>query len=180
MDMSMDFRNGDESFSRVPADSAIFSKISFLDTSRSNNSCLVHIRRKDVPIIRIIFHWWHDPDNWSRHDRISVDGLPPLRFNVTNLISKGEACLNPQTWPETLARPRLRAHPIILQWYKFYGSFLWYPILSLQQRFPFLSFFHNRILRGEYKFEDKFLMKFESRVIQSMTRHLCSICDREE
>lgn len=112
----------------------------------------------------------HDPDNWSRHDRISVDGLPPLRFNVTNLISKGEACLNPQTWPETLARPRLRAHPIILQWYKFYGSFLWYPILSLQQRFPFLSFFHNRILRGEYKFENKFLMKFESRVIQSMTK----------
>lgn len=46
--------------SRVPADSAIFSKISFLDTSRSNNSCLVHIRRKDVPIIRIIFHWWWD------------------------------------------------------------------------------------------------------------------------
>lgn len=77
---------------------------------------------------------------------------------VTNLISKGGRgwCLNPQTWPKTLAQPRLRAHPIILQWYKFYGSFLWYPILSFQ-RFPFVSFFHNRILRGEYKFENKIL-----------------------
>lgn len=78
--------------------------------------------------------------------------LPLLRFNVvvTNLISKkrGGLCLNPQTWPMTLAQPRLRAHLIILQWYKFYGSFLWYPILSFQQRSSFLSFFHNRILLG--------------------------------
>lgn len=167
--------------SRVPADSAIFSKISFLDTSRSNNSCLVHIRRKDVPIIRIIFHWWWDTIRTT--DLGTIVSLLMVSSSIQRYesdLERGGVFKSANMEPETLARPRLRAHPIILQWYKFYGSFLWYPILSLQQRFPFLSFFHNRILRGEYKFENKFLMKFESRVIQSMTRHLCSICDREE
>lgn len=144
----MDFRNGDESSSRVRADSAIFSKISFLDTSRSNNSCVVH----DVRHVRIIFELFSTRDGTRSGQRDLRSYLPLLRFNVvvTNLISKkrGELCLNPQTWPMTLAQPRLRAHPIILQWYKFYGSFLWYPILSFQQRSPFLSFFHNRILLG--------------------------------
>lgn len=146
--MSTDFRNGDESSSRVRADSAIFSKISFLDTSRSNNSCVVH----DVRHVRIIFELFSTRDGTRSGQRDLRSYLPLLRFNVvvTNLISKkrGGLCLNPQTWPMTLAQPRLRAHLIILQWYKFYGSFLWYPILSFQQRSPFLSFFHNRILLG--------------------------------
>lgn len=148
--------------SSVRADSAIFSKISFLDTSLfSNNNRLVHIRVKNVrhelfelfstggttDLRQSYLCWWSS---------LFFDSTSPSL--VTNLISKGGRgwCLNPQTWPKTLAQPRLRAHPIILQWYKFYGSFLWYPILSFQ-RFPFVSFFHNRILRGEYKFENKIL-----------------------
>lgn len=114
----------------------------------SNNSCVVH----DVRHVRIIFELFSTGDGTRSGQRDLRSYLLLLRFNivVTNLISKKREglCLNPQTWPMTLAQPRLRAHPVILQWYKFYGSFLWYPILSFQQRSPFLSFFHNRILLG--------------------------------
>lgn len=114
----------------------------------SNNSCVVH----DVRHVRIIFELFSTRDGTRSGQRDLRSYLLLLRFNivVTNLISKKREglCLNPQTWPMTLAQPRLRAHPVILQWYKFYGSFLWYPILSFQQRSPFLSFFHNRILLG--------------------------------
>lgn len=62
--MSTDFRNGDESSSRVRADSAIFSKISFLDT---NNSCLVH----DVRHVRIIFELFSTGDGTTRSTIVS-------------------------------------------------------------------------------------------------------------
>lgn len=69
--------------SSVRADSAIFSKISFLDTSLfSNNNRLVHIRVKNVRqvrIIRIIFHW---RDNWSQAIVSVLIIFPLLRFNV--------------------------------------------------------------------------------------------------